>query len=217
MVCGQDAHGGNMQAGCGMRFNWNQSQGYRAVPESRPLPPLDAAEVRLRGAGLRHPFSWCSICNEQIVGPRFRCIHCPDFNLCAGCDHHRKPGSHPDEHIFEILFKADYDLREGGLPAGTVITLADQTNRHGWEGVIVREVCTDVYEVRLTADNTLREVHRSGLHVRVQSANEVQGHIDAQMRHEEARKEAARQRLQKERLARQEAIRSSKEDLCALQ
>merc|ERR1740123_539272 len=81
MVCGGDAHGGNIQPGCGHRFSWQVAQPYRAMLESRPLPPLDVAEVRLRGAGLVHPFCRCRLCDNEISGPRFRCIHCPDFNL----------------------------------------------------------------------------------------------------------------------------------------
>lgn len=29
MICGQDAHGGNVQSGCGTKFNWHQAQPYQ--------------------------------------------------------------------------------------------------------------------------------------------------------------------------------------------
>jgi hypothetical protein len=31
MICGQDAHGGNVQSGCGTKFNWVQAQPYTAT------------------------------------------------------------------------------------------------------------------------------------------------------------------------------------------
>merc|ERR1712232_395806 len=110
MVCGEDAHGGNRQSGCGHKFRWGYAKPYRAVQEAKPMPRLDAAEVRLKGAGLRHAFCKCSACNEEIIGPRFRCIHCPDFSLCVNCDRSRSMVNHADDHVFEILFKAEYDL-----------------------------------------------------------------------------------------------------------
>lgn len=30
MICGQDAHGGNVQSGCGTKFNWARAQPYYA-------------------------------------------------------------------------------------------------------------------------------------------------------------------------------------------
>lgn len=103
MICGQDAHGGNRQNGCGHHFSWNEARAYRGAPESRPLPQLNVEEVRLRGANLRHPFTHCSSCEQDIVGPRFRCIHCPDYNLCVTCERECATcATHPLNHVFEI-------------------------------------------------------------------------------------------------------------------
>ncbi len=33
MICGQDAHGGNIQSGCGTKFNWTKAQPYTATNE----------------------------------------------------------------------------------------------------------------------------------------------------------------------------------------
>ena len=40
MVCGQDAHGGNVQSGCGTKFNWTQAEAYRASRTSRATDTL---------------------------------------------------------------------------------------------------------------------------------------------------------------------------------
>lgn len=36
MVCGQDAHGGNLQSGCGAKFNWQQAERYQAATTNQP-------------------------------------------------------------------------------------------------------------------------------------------------------------------------------------
>jgi hypothetical protein len=36
MICGQDAHGGNIQSGCGAKFNWAQAQPYKASATQQP-------------------------------------------------------------------------------------------------------------------------------------------------------------------------------------
>jgi hypothetical protein len=36
MICGRDAHGGNVQSGCGTKFNWAQAQPYTATATSQP-------------------------------------------------------------------------------------------------------------------------------------------------------------------------------------
>jgi len=40
MVCGQDAHGGNLQSGCGAKFNWAQAQPYTAAAKAQPKQTL---------------------------------------------------------------------------------------------------------------------------------------------------------------------------------
>lgn len=36
MICGQDAHGGNVQSGCGTKFSWQQAQPYQPSPAFQP-------------------------------------------------------------------------------------------------------------------------------------------------------------------------------------
>jgi hypothetical protein len=36
MICGQDAHGGNLQSGCKTKFNWAQAQPYTAAATQQP-------------------------------------------------------------------------------------------------------------------------------------------------------------------------------------
>jgi hypothetical protein len=60
MICGQDAHGGNLQSGCGAKFNWTQAQPYTASAASQPrettieLPRPENPVVHHNGVKLVH-------------------------------------------------------------------------------------------------------------------------------------------------------------------
>ena len=59
MVCGQDAHGGNNQNGCGHRFRWTEAQQYRAAAAPVAQANVMSAEDLLRG---EHEGISCKIC-----------------------------------------------------------------------------------------------------------------------------------------------------------
>merc|ERR1711972_93631 len=85
------------------------------------LPPVAA-----RGSKLRHPFTNCSLCGSSggqwIVGPRFCCIHCPDFNVCLKCEP-LLADEHDAQHVFKIMFEPDFKWSQYNvdLPAGTKV------------------------------------------------------------------------------------------------
>ena len=60
MRCGQDAHGGNVQNGCGARFNWGSAQPYTpaAVAAARPVQAVRVEDM-IRG---EHEGVSCSLC-----------------------------------------------------------------------------------------------------------------------------------------------------------
>uniref|UniRef100_A0A6B2L4W0 RBR-type E3 ubiquitin transferase n=1 Tax=Arcella intermedia TaxID=1963864 RepID=A0A6B2L4W0_9EUKA len=106
MVCGSDYHGGNIQNGCGKRFNWSQSQPYKSTGLSGPKtvefqPPPNPKQRTRHGDWIP-----CDNCKQQIVGLRFSCVHCRSFNLCENCefkvDHHKN-------HVFRIFEKTEED------------------------------------------------------------------------------------------------------------
>lgn len=77
----------------------------------------------IKGEGVRHFFTQCTFCGSNgkcIVGPRFRCIHCPAFDCCLKCEP-RLADDHPADHVFEILFECEFDWEKAGvqLPLGT--------------------------------------------------------------------------------------------------
>ncbi|KAJ2342026.1 hypothetical protein GGH92_005555 [Coemansia sp. RSA 2673] len=50
-----------------------------------------------RGSVVVHPNVVCDACNFPIVGVRYKCGNCPDFDLCEGCESTVK---HDENHLF---------------------------------------------------------------------------------------------------------------------
>lgn len=131
MKCGQDAHGGNLQDGCGHSFRWSDAKRYAACVSKKDRPKASkirsmterqAQSAKLRGANSFHPFTHCSNCSlagQGIKGLRFRCIHCENYNLCSSCE--PQVGEfHDQAHVFEILFESVcFDWSSILLPSGT--------------------------------------------------------------------------------------------------
>mmetsp|Transcript_33727 Transcript_33727/g.93153 ORF Transcript_33727/g.93153 Transcript_33727/m.93153 type:complete len:898 (-) Transcript_33727:152-2845(-) len=134
MVCGQNTHGGNRQPGCGHRFSWQTAKPYKARHKAArvsPAPALARAGA-VSGRGVRHLFTQCGICGSGgkcIVGPRFRCIHCPSFSSCMKCEE-RLASEHADGHVFQIMFEDDLDWGKTGvvLPKGTRARIRRQSD-----------------------------------------------------------------------------------------
>lgn len=130
MVCGRSYHGGDDQPGCGHNFDWGSAQPYRVQIARRELPPMCREHLGVRGRDVFHPFVRCSLCGsaaEGIAGLRFRCIHCPSFDVCSNCE--PKLGDlHDPQHVFEIMFESGCDWDSvGHFPAGTRVRIV----RHG--------------------------------------------------------------------------------------
>lgn len=117
MVCGRNYHGGELQPGCGHRFNWKKAKPYVANVEHRELTQLSTEQLRLRGRSAFHPFTECQVCGAVgMAGPRFRCLHCPSFDACRSCESSLLT-EHQAGHVFEIMFESDFQW--SGLPKDT--------------------------------------------------------------------------------------------------
>ena len=46
--------------------------------------------------GHKHPGVVCDVCNSEIYGSRFKCIECPDYDLCCTCEGR---GEHSDHRM----------------------------------------------------------------------------------------------------------------------
>mmetsp|Transcript_90072 Transcript_90072/g.165273 ORF Transcript_90072/g.165273 Transcript_90072/m.165273 type:complete len:666 (-) Transcript_90072:47-2044(-) len=127
MVCGRSYHGGDQQPGCGREFDWGQAAPYVAHVERRALPEMNTERAKLRGRTVFHPFTDCNLCGcSGISGLRFRCIHCPAFDVCSACEPHLANVHEPD-HVFEIVFESDF--RCPWLPRGTRVRVVRSGDR----------------------------------------------------------------------------------------
>mmetsp|Transcript_80070 Transcript_80070/g.141737 ORF Transcript_80070/g.141737 Transcript_80070/m.141737 type:complete len:653 (-) Transcript_80070:398-2356(-) len=124
MKCGQDCHGGNNQQGCGTTFNWAEAQQYtplfqRSFKERNTFKV--SPEEASKGKGLFHPGVNCKVCKKGIFGPRFRCIHCESFDVCIDCE--AQLDNHDLSHVFEIIYKSDFDWSKVLLPPGVPVRI----------------------------------------------------------------------------------------------
>ncbi|CAN0356997.1 unnamed protein product, partial [Discosporangium mesarthrocarpum] len=78
-----------MQNGCGTCFSWKAACPYkRDCGLRKEIPftekqPEEAAKVRhLIAPGI--PLC-CDRCHQEVVGPLFRCFHCPTFACWLDC------------------------------------------------------------------------------------------------------------------------------------
>eukprot|EP00930_Biecheleria_cincta_P077041 TRINITY_DN64280_c0_g1_i1.p1 TRINITY_DN64280_c0_g1~~TRINITY_DN64280_c0_g1_i1.p1 ORF type:complete len:801 (-),score=128.95 TRINITY_DN64280_c0_g1_i1:103-2451(-) len=118
MKCGENYHGGDKQDGCGARFSWVTAPRYVPRVERRPVPELNLDQLKVEGRDCRHFLVSCDVCGSvNIRGPRFQCIHCPSFNMCAECDL-TSCGTHPADHVFKIWFMPE-QLYNLDLPKNT--------------------------------------------------------------------------------------------------
>lgn len=51
------------------------------------------------GEKVFHPGVVCDGCDNNIYGPRYKCVICPDYDLCATCE---QKGIHPEHDKFKI-------------------------------------------------------------------------------------------------------------------
>ena len=56
----------------------------------------------------------CDVCRDDIVGPRFECIHCPSFNCCASCEIKLSDGIHPINHVMIVDLQGGNSNDNGG-------------------------------------------------------------------------------------------------------
>lgn len=121
MVCGRNYHGGDEQDGCGASFNWQTAPPYAPanpahVPtvepmrEHQPEHGMRVTHALVQGAGEAAVLVRCDICQQEIFGPEFTCVNCPQlFSVCLRCQPRVHLFGH-NGHVFDII----YDDREAG-------------------------------------------------------------------------------------------------------
>jgi len=66
---------------------------------------------------MEHPGVSCDCCDGPIRGFRYKCLQCPDFDLCTGCE---RKGNHPGHVMMRIAFpeQSRDALRRFASPVG---------------------------------------------------------------------------------------------------
>eukprot|EP00727_Mastigamoeba_balamuthi_P001888 m51a1_g11697 putative zz-type zinc finger-containing protein (582) ;mRNA; f:29068-31064 len=64
---------------------------------SAPAPAAEAMHVDSPAPAVHNAI--CNACSKQIVGKRFKCKTCPDYDMCEAC--RAAPGSHDAAHEFD--------------------------------------------------------------------------------------------------------------------
>eukprot|EP00930_Biecheleria_cincta_P085207 TRINITY_DN74614_c0_g1_i1.p1 TRINITY_DN74614_c0_g1~~TRINITY_DN74614_c0_g1_i1.p1 ORF type:complete len:762 (-),score=88.29 TRINITY_DN74614_c0_g1_i1:130-2415(-) len=126
MVCGRNYHGGDVQNGCGTKFNWASAPCYvrqEALHMSRVAVGVEDSAIASEtskqfwrckpGVYLR-----CAMCKFAIRGPLFLCVDCVACCACLRCANgmgSAAGGRHdPDTHVFCVLWKPE-DLSRADL------------------------------------------------------------------------------------------------------
>ena len=96
MVCGQDAHGGNTQDGCGSEFSWSEAERYKR----NVLQVGEVTESNI-ATGEEGKVYQCGVCTDSLFGTEEigECIHCEHFYLCKSC---LMFTDHDPDHVFRI-------------------------------------------------------------------------------------------------------------------
>ncbi|CAM9848384.1 unnamed protein product [Choristocarpus tenellus] len=97
----------------------------------------------------------CDRCHDEVVGPLFRCIHCPTFVCCLDCQDAASRDVRHARHTFRIFF-GDASSNEGAslfdallaaaqvastLPPGTdVVSISDWMSMHSQLGDFLFDV-----------------------------------------------------------------------------
>lgn len=84
-----------------------QSAQSDAQIQTQPETTINPAS-KLGKGGFRHRHIWCDGCEKEIRGMRYKCEHCPDYDLCGSCLPLLNTSAlHPTSHTFKAMLHRD--------------------------------------------------------------------------------------------------------------
>lgn len=87
-------------------------------PQCVPLLPMSFAATQAGvGSRVNHNIE-CDYCGQNIVGPRYQCANCDDFNMCEKCT--VKGVDHFADHVFLVLRENTPPPPPGSTPKALV-------------------------------------------------------------------------------------------------
>ena len=67
--------------------------------------PIEMKQIEAPSDNVVHPAT-CDNCNAQIIGIRYKCINCPDYDLCENCETENvKQMFHDCSHVFAKMYR----------------------------------------------------------------------------------------------------------------
>lgn len=98
-----------------------------AAKEPEPEKAKNAAAPKIAATqdAALHPYVACDGCESQVVGSRFKCLECPDFDLCGTCEaaglhsshllvRMRNPSDGRQSHLVASLMSTAGEPQDGG-------------------------------------------------------------------------------------------------------
>lgn len=104
MICGKAASSsGAICPPAGAGSGAPNGQMKNGMPNGGPPPPPPQQNRAPPGPPVRHHGTTCDNCGDRdFAGVRYRCLYCPDYDLCEKC-YQRRSAFHPPNHTFETL------------------------------------------------------------------------------------------------------------------
>lgn len=87
-----------------------------ATTEQQPHPPTtgaDQQQSQQQPEGPEHYGVVCDGCSSGIFGVRYKCLVCPDYDLCSSCE---RQGNHVDHNM--VAIKDPQSFNPWGFPGG---------------------------------------------------------------------------------------------------
>jgi len=130
----------------GHHFNWHQAHQNRHGHHVRwhqdqaSGPTSTNQTPGIYASGVRHAGVVCDLCQEEIVGLRFKCTSCSNFDVCEKCEAKERAGeikSHSSEQHMYMMIRRPKIVRESLLPSAQPRTqwlseLLHEEQGEGW-------------------------------------------------------------------------------------
>lgn len=85
-----------------------QKESQTSTPKSTPNPEAPSNPQPSSDNKQRHPNVFCDGCEKEIIGSRYKCLECNDYDLCQDC--HNK-NMHPDHSMLKIVTPMSHSSR----------------------------------------------------------------------------------------------------------